>query len=149
MAYDIDVRVDKRTMILVVASLKEVRRKLEPVVAKEIRNSVGPSLRHDIKASAATRLPRRGGLAGHVSKTARTTVGSGGRNVVRIRTTAAYRDDLFDRTGKVRHPVFGNRRVWVDQRITPGWWSRPVKEHHDDIMRAANHAIDKITTRFM
>ncbi|MGW3166983.1 hypothetical protein ACWC9Q_29815 [Streptomyces sp. NPDC001142] len=31
-------------------------------------------------------------------------------------------------SGRVRHPVFGNRRRWVTQWARPtGWWSRTVQ----------------------
>lgn len=143
MGFDIDVHVNRRKLALLVASLKTLRRRLEPQAAKEIRQSVGPSLRRDIRVSAARTLPQRGGLAGRVARTSRTTV-SAGRNVVRFRTTSAYNTDRLDR-GRVMHPVFGNRKVWVNQFITPGWWSRPVKEREDDMVRAADDAIEKLT----
>ncbi|MFF1686081.1 hypothetical protein [Streptomyces sp. NPDC058254] len=30
-------------------------------------------------------------------------------------------------SGRLRHPVFGNRRRWTNQTPPPGWWSRTVR----------------------
>lgn len=30
--------------------------------------------------------------------------------------------------GRVRHPVFGNRRRWTTQWAPPGWWTRTVRQ---------------------
>lgn len=33
----------------------------------------------------------------------------------------------INRKGSWRHPVFGNRRVWAEQKATPeGWWQRGI-----------------------
>lgn len=31
--------------------------------------------------------------------------------------------------GRVRHPVFGNRRRWVEQTAPPLWWDKVVRQH--------------------
>lgn len=31
--------------------------------------------------------------------------------------------------GRVRHPVFGNRRKWATQWAPPGWWDKTLREH--------------------
>ncbi|MFC7929174.1 hypothetical protein [Streptomyces cinereoruber] len=31
--------------------------------------------------------------------------------------------------GRIRHPVFGNRRRWVQQNTTPLWWDKTVRTH--------------------
>ena len=38
--------------------------------------------------------------------------------------------------GKWRHPVFGNRNVWVEQTFTPGWFSKPIQKHRPEIREA-------------
>ena len=37
--------------------------------------------------------------------------------------------------GRVRHPVFGNRRKWATQWAPAGWWTKTVREH-ESRMRA-------------
>lgn len=46
-------------------------------------------------------------------------------------------------TGKWRHPVFGNRKNWVNQSVEPGWFDKPIPEHRSRIFRQVEAAIDK------
>ncbi|GGY29692.1 hypothetical protein GCM10010363_07680 [Streptomyces omiyaensis] len=32
-------------------------------------------------------------------------------------------------TGRIRHPVFGNRKRWANQHTTPLWWDKVVRTH--------------------
>jgi len=32
----------------------------------------------------------------------------------------------MDEEGIVRHPLFGNRKKWIDERIRPGWFTNPL-----------------------
>ncbi|MER6098338.1 hypothetical protein ABT154_21270 [Streptomyces sp. NPDC001728] len=32
-------------------------------------------------------------------------------------------------SGRIRHPVYGNRRRWAQQDTTPLWWERVVRTH--------------------
>lgn len=85
----------------------------------------------------------------------RTVVKTGGRSaVVRIevnlarmprdqRTLPGYMD-----TGKWRHPVMGNRNVWVAQTATPpGWFSTTVPRHGPRMRDQAYDVIDDINRR--
>ena len=38
--------------------------------------------------------------------------------------------------GRWRHPVFGNRDVWVEQTFTPGWFDKPVREYRPKVRAA-------------
>jgi hypothetical protein len=44
-----------------------------------------------------------------------------------VATEGAAKLEDMDK-GKVRHPVYGNRKVWVDQDIQAGWFSKPLNE---------------------
>ena len=44
--------------------------------------------------------------------------------------------------GTWRHPVFGNRNAWVDQKVTPGWFDKPVETHRNRIFEQIERAID-------
>lgn len=51
--------------------------------------------------------------------------------------------------GTLRHPVHGNKAVWVDQRVKPGFWSEPLGNSRElpavEIRRAIQRTINKIT----
>ena len=140
----------KRELRQLAQRLDAMGRKLEPEIAKVIRKNVVPDIRRDVKISAATMLPRRGGPAARAAKSVRTvTAGSSRKGTVVIRTRNFDRRGLVDK-GVLRHPVFARadrtRRewTWVEQSVTLGWWSRAVDQNRDDIFKAANDAVKAI-----
>lgn len=50
--------------------------------------------------------------------------------------------------GVLRHPVYGNTEVWVDQSVKPGFWSDPLNASRDipakEIRRAVARTIKRI-----
>lgn len=81
----------------------------------------------DIRQSARDNLPRRGGLNERVAAApfgVRVALApSGGRVSIVGRGQKELRD--IDR-GRLRHPVFGNRKRWVQQSVEPGFASKPA-----------------------
>lgn len=119
---------------------------------KAIQRATRP-LKDDVKQAALRDLPRRGGLNRAVASSKITTrTRTGGRNVgVRIVAAGKTVRDLrsLDR-GRLRHPVFGNREVWVNQAIRPGWFTRPLEEGAPAVRReliAAMHTVVRDLTR--
>lgn len=43
--------------------------------------------------------------------------------------------------GILRHPVFGNADVWVNQRVRPGFWSTPLANSSEEPKRAIQQAV--------
>jgi hypothetical protein len=81
------------------------------------------------KDSALRTLPRRGRMATRVaaarfSTKRRRTFNGGG---IRVIATSEDSLRLIDRKGVIRHPVFGNRDVWVSQKVPAHWWTRPTE----------------------
>jgi hypothetical protein len=132
-------RFDNRRVVL-----KEVRRELrEPL----------PSFRKAVKAWCLTNLPRRGGLAEWVA-TLRITmqVRDRGRTAgIRLRGSRASTKDKadlkrLDADGRVRHPLYGDRRHWFQQQVTPGFFSGPFEavDWEERADRALDRALDQI-----
>lgn len=46
--------------------------------------------------------------------------------------------------GTVRHPVYGNRRVWVAQAVTPKWFTRPMEQNAPVVERELQQEVDAI-----
>lgn len=93
-------------------------------LAAEIR-AEGKPVVADVRASARSILPKRGGLAERVAKFpvgVRTRM-SGPSAGVRI----AGRGERLD-SGIVRHPVLGNRENWVEQAVPEGYFTNPVEK---------------------
>ena len=45
--------------------------------------------------------------------------------------------------GTLRHPVYGNRERWINQRVTPGFWSDPMYDSSDEAFEQIQQAIRK------
>lgn len=76
-----------------------------------------------------TNRPFRPMLAGAVRISVRTTGAPGARVWIDrslIEPKARNVLNQLDATGRLRHPVFGHSRRWVNQRAPAGWWSRTV-----------------------
>src|SRR6266702_3963762 len=103
---------------------KDLQRELRRAMSRTTK-----PLRKAARDGALQILPHRGGLDEHVASTARiatrVTANSSG---ARLRITGTSRDNLrrMDEEGIVRHPLFGNRKRWFDERIRPGWFTNPL-----------------------
>lgn len=49
--------------------------------------------------------------------------------------------------GTVRHPLFGNRRHWYTQSVTPGWWSNTVREISPKVRPAIEEGMALVARR--
>ena len=47
-------------------------------------------------------------------------------------------------TGKIRHPVFGNRSRWAQQNATPLWWDKTVRAHAGRMQRDVARVLDDV-----
>lgn len=96
---------------------------------KSIRTSAAP-LVSAVKEAAVEKLPHGGGLNEQVaSQRVGVSIRTGARTAgVRLTTTAP--DTSQTDQGFVRHPVWGNRKRWVQQSIpeAAGWWSQTLAD---------------------
>lgn len=123
-------------------------------LARELDRSVRRPLQAlvpRLPASALAVLPKRGGLA---AKIAQSRIGvrrySTGRYPgVRLVASNAYGLARKDR-GKLRHPVFADQSQtrdqwdWVDQEITPGWFSDVVEPQRGRLRAEFEAAIEAV-----
>lgn len=49
--------------------------------------------------------------------------------------------------GRLRHPVFGNRRRWTQQNTTPLWWDKTVRAHTPRMTREMERVVDDVRRR--
>jgi hypothetical protein len=125
------------------AGEKDLRREL----LRGIQRAAKPA-REAAKTAARNELPRRGGLNDRVAAskfTARTR--TGGKNPG-VRITGKGELDLpaLDR-GRLRHPLFGNRRRWYEQRIDAGWFTKAMEDLAPQIRRELLKAIDDVRAK--
>ncbi|SED27150.1 hypothetical protein SAMN05216532_4019 [Streptomyces sp. 2231.1] len=46
--------------------------------------------------------------------------------------------------GRIRHPVFGNRRRWATQWADAGWWDKTVRDHTPRITREVERVVNDV-----
>ena len=46
--------------------------------------------------------------------------------------------------GRVRHPLFGNRRHWYQQSVPAGWFTRPMEANADNVQAELQSAVREI-----
>ena len=49
--------------------------------------------------------------------------------------------------GRLRHPVFGNKRRWAQQNTTPLWWDKTVRKHTPRITSEVARVLDDVRRR--
>lgn len=157
-------------------SLLELQRRLRAAGHENLRASMQRRLRHaaeplrddlqsairglDISSQGArgrpggpspTTRPLRASIAAAIRISVRTAGNPGARVWL---DKGALPPDLpmsvpneLNEKGKVRHPVYGNRRRWVQQNATPMWWDSTVREGRPRMDREAARVLDDVRRR--
>jgi len=151
-----DIRVDGSRKIAAVASALRhlgTDRTIVNEMASEIRKASKPMAKA-ITDSALEHLPKRGGLNQWVAEAkVRTSIRRGTRTagirfVVSHTSLRGKTDMAAINRGKLRHPVYGNRRKWVLQAVEPGFGDKALEGPiADEFRAAAGRAIDKAVER--
>ena len=112
-----------------------------------IKAAADPVL-NDVRSAAGAELPRTGGLAERVAGSKFSVQVRTGANTagVRIRGQSGWNIASMNR-GVLRHPVFGNRDVWVTQSIRPGWFDHPIEVKAEPIRLAVVAVVDDVARR--
>ena len=121
---------------------------------KELRKPL-PPFRKTLRAFILSHLPPAGGLNAWVARASLTVrFKDAGRRIgisLKLsRKSGKEKADLnaLNSTGKVRHPLFGNRRHWYGQSVDPGFfdipWEDAAEDYYDASVRAVDQAFDKI-----
>ncbi len=124
-------KLNRVAAVLVASGDKDLQRELRRAMSRMTK-----PMRRAGRQGALQILPHRGGLDEHVASTARiTTRVTLKSNGVGVRILGDSRDNLhrMDEQGIVRHPLFGNRKKWIDERIRPGWFTNPLTLTANDI----------------
>ena len=118
--------------------LRRLGQALKELGDKEIRKETLRALKapakrlgEDARDRAGTVLP--GGLGEYIAGT-RVTVQarmSGQNASIRVRGVRRKQGGLVDLDaidrGRLRHPLFGDRRHWYTQQVQPGWWTKAME----------------------
>lgn len=148
MVADVSVRGAEKLAILSRA-LREVGDKdLQRELYAGLNRAVKP-LTAEVKLSTGRYLPARYAVELSRDLKVRSRRRTGGRNpALYLLGTAKNRDIRSLNRGRLRHPLYGNRRRWYNQPITPGWWSRELAQGapqvRDELEQTLNDLAEKI-----
>ncbi|MGW7239738.1 hypothetical protein [Streptomyces sp. NPDC054804] len=157
--------------ILNTGSLLELTRRLRSVGGQRLRNTMTRRIRRaaepmhrdlqstmrglDIRSQGRTgrggpsmnTRPLRATLANAIRISVRVTGGNPGATVWidkgRIPPDMKSIPDRLNE-GRLRHPVFGNRRRWVNQYASPPWWDTVVRQHRPRMEQEVARILDDV-----
>jgi len=117
---------------------------------KELRSGltkVARPLVKNVRKSALSRLPKKGGLGRRVARSkittsARTTGNSTGVTIV---GRSGYDISSINR-GRVRHLSFGHL-PWHNQSVRPGFWTDPLNEAAGPVRRELQQVMDDVAAK--
>lgn len=128
-------------------------RDLQKRISAAMRDIAKP-LGQDVLEEGAAELPSRGGLSAYVASKGRIGVSNSLRGRTASVTLAlrnrGVRFAAMDR-GLLRHPVFGNRSVWVGQSLPAGMFSKAFEKRADEVrprlVKAAQDALNDVARK--
>ena len=91
-----------------------------------------------VRQSALDTLPKTGHLNEWVADAViKTTISRGVRSAgVSLRMRKTGHDLPAINAGLVRHPVYGQRKVWAYTRVTPGFFTKPLEGMRPEVTAA-------------
>lgn len=144
MADDYTVRGAEEFLRLSKALKHAGRTELRKELNKGMRRAAKPLI-PKARAEALKRLPSKGGLAKQVAREPmRVQVRTGRNPGVRIVVGRKRGGARGANRGSIRHPVFGNRQVWVTQPVPPGWFDEPLSDSAPAVRRDLERALHDI-----
>lgn len=120
-------------------------------LARELQTTVGRAvdpLKDRIPAALRPHLPDR--YADTLSEELRirhsASLGAAGdiAQVSVLASTTRQRKLAQSDAGILFHPVFGDRRDWREQQVTPGWFTGPVEDAAPQVRDAIEAALDDV-----
>ncbi|WP_406004433.1 hypothetical protein [Streptomyces sp. NBC_00987] len=99
--------------------------------------------------SSPTTRPLRVTIAGAIRISVRTAGAPGARVYVdkgRLPPDLRRMPQVINE-GRIRHPVFGNRRRWATQTASPLWWDKTVARHRSRMESEVARVVDDVRRR--
>lgn len=149
MAGDFGIRGSKSLQLLA-KRLKETDRPMRNQLLRRVRGAAQAVI-PEVQQAARDTLPRGGGLADRVAEQPYKVQASYAGRGARVRLAGQGMKELADiDAGRVRHPVYGNRSVWRQQSVQPGFFSSTIAARapqiRAEIARAADDVAHSIET---
>lgn len=138
--------------------LRRIRRAAEPLRADLQSTITGLNIRSEGRKANRQGVTPRGGpspttrpFRASIARAVRLSVRTAGtpgarvwidRSLLPPDITLGAVNQLND--GRLRHPVFNNRKRWANQWTTASWWDKTVRNHTDRITREVSRVADDV-----
>ena len=114
---------------------------VERELRQAARDAIGPvSVR--VSRSAVARLPRKGRLGEFVSRTTDFKITTSAEGA-RLTAVSSHDIQAMD-AGRDMHPLFGDKRHWYVESVTPGWWSEPIAASEPSVREEFEKAMERV-----
>lgn len=125
---------------------REGGRKIRARAAARLRETATP-LAREVIDKGSDEMPEAGGMRARMKNArARVTVSLLGQRVsvsIPVKTEEGYAIRAIDRTGEIRHPVYGNRNVWRTTQVKPHAYTDVFKEGAPVVSKATAAAVQE------
>ena len=122
--------------------LKGAERSVARDLRKRLREAVKP-LTEGLVQDGPEGLPSSGGLADWLRQSKGSM--SMTRTKLQIRLARGGKHDLNAiNRGQLRHPLYGNRRVWVAQSVESGTYDKAFEKHAEQALPVIERVLDDI-----
>jgi len=127
---------------------KDLRRELYAGINRAVK-----PLTVGLRASTSRFLPARYAAVLSKSLRVKTRRRAGGRNPAIYLVGSAKTEDGKDRDlsslnrGRLRHPLYGDRRHWFNQQVSPNWWDDPLLEGADEVREELVKTLDDVARK--
>ena len=112
-------------------------------------NRAAKPAREAVKASIQSELPHRGGLADLIAGDTKVTFnkrGLGPNPSIRITSKSPHEIRKLNQ-GILRHPLFGNRKVWQSQKIPAGAFTDPIEKLAPQMRQDMEQVIRRVAAK--
>lgn len=145
MANSVDVQIEGAERLARVAgAIARQMPELRKDLLRGIRAGAKPAVKH-VKDETAEYFPNSGGMAKFAKKSSigvRTRTSGEGAGV-RIVGQKKGHDIRSMNRGRLRHPLFGNRKHWYTQDVKPSWWNESLTDQKEQITLEVLHTMDQ------
>lgn len=136
----------KEKFAAVAAKLRTTSKELRPSLYKAINKATAP-LKRNIRASARSLLPSRGGLANIIARSSITTKKSVSASGAGVRIVGSSKHEIkkIDK-GKLRRPTYGHK-PWVSQSVPAGYFTTPMTEGVPTVQAQIIAEVDRLSAQ--
>lgn len=120
--------------------LRAADRGVRLAIRKRVREA-GKPLSESVVRQGAEGMPARGGLREQFLRRGNAKLSQTQSSIRIVLGRKGSYIGSVDRTGRVRHPLFGDREHWYTTRVTASTWRDAFEDHKDEAIDTVSKAL--------